>query len=123
MPESTFTCHVVRVELFQCPHHVTVTAEGGLEELVRPVGHSGVHALDMHVLQQMVQELLDMFGLPEDTPVTIPGFHYRDPTLADPGVLTLRQALTSCYDIRCVCGSQAFWLPSCSVRVSWALTA
>ena len=65
-----------------------------------PVLHSGV-------LRQMVAELLEMFGLPEDTPVTIPGFHYRDPTLADPGVLTLRQALTSCYDIRCADAVQA----------------
>ncbi len=49
---------------------------------------------------QMVDELLKMFGLPEDLPVTIPGFHYRDPRLTDPGVLTLRGALSSCYDIR-----------------------
>lgn len=69
-----------------------------------PVSESAVHVPNTRALQQMVQELLDMFGLPEDTPVTTPGFHYRDPTLADPGVLTLRQALTSCYDIRYSCG-------------------
>ena len=60
---------------------------------------------DRGVMLQMVEELLQMFGLPEDTPVTLPGFHYRDPTLSDPGVLTLCQALASCYDIRCSFGS------------------
>lgn len=50
---------------------------------------------------EAVSELLSVMGLEGSEQVPCPGWHYPDAQGNTPQQLTLREALTNCFDLRC----------------------
>jgi hypothetical protein len=60
-----------------------------------------MHARECVLLHvQAVEELLEVLGVPGDTQVLVPAWHYEEAAPRQGAAMPLREALRLCYDLR-----------------------